>query len=108
MKVPEPISAPPVPEVPGTLVQAPTRSDVLVEPTLKAGVPAEHVSMEGAAALEASVGTGINLAATERALRLQSLAQEVRSGAYRPNPSQLAERILADAELQVRLASMVG
>jgi hypothetical protein len=107
MKVPEPISAPPVPEVPVAPVQAPTRSDFIVEPTLKAEAPVEHVSMEGAAALQTSVGTGISLAATERALRLHSLAQEVRSGAYHPNPSQLAERILADAELEARLISMV-
>lgn len=109
MKVPAPIAAPPVPEVAAPPVQAPTRSDVVVEPTLKTGaqVPLENVSMEDTTALAANVAGGINLAATERAVRLHSLAQEVRSGAYRPNPSQLAERILAEAELEARLAAMV-
>jgi hypothetical protein len=89
-------------------VQAPTRTDYVVSPTLDGEhVVAEHVSLEGTAALRASVGTGIGLAATERALRLHSLAQEVRAGAYHPNPSQLAERILADAELQARLVNMI-
>lgn len=109
MKVPEPISAPPVPEVPVAPVQAPTRTDYVVEPTLNAAAASiDHVSMEGATALQASVGTGINLAATERAVRLQSLAQVVRAGGYHPNASQLADRILADAELQARLVKMVG
>jgi hypothetical protein len=111
MKVPAPITAPPVPEAPAAPVQAPTRSDVVFEPTLNpkanADVALENVSMEDTTALAASVAGGINLAATERAVRLNSLAQEVRSGAYRPNPSQLAERILAEAELEARLAAMV-
>jgi hypothetical protein len=109
MKVPAPIAAPPVPEVAAPPVQSPTRSDVVFEPTLKANaaVAQETVSLEDTTALAASVATGINLAATERAVRLNSLAQEVRSGAYRPNPSQLAERILAEAELEARLAAMV-
>ena len=108
MKVSEPTSAPSPAAVPAVPVQAPTRSDVVNEPILGAAVSAEQVSMEDTTALQASVSGGINLAATERAVRLNSLAQEVRAGAYRPNASQLAERILADAELEARLASMVG
>jgi len=106
MKVPEPIS---VPSPPAAAVagQAPTRSDVIYEPVLTAGVSEEQVSMEDTSALQASVAGGINLAATERAVRLHSLAQEVRAGTYRPNASQLADRILADAELEARLISMV-
>jgi len=108
MKVPAPIAAPTVPDAPVAPVQAPTRSDVVVEPTLTSHVPLENVSMEDTTALATSVAGGINLAATERAVRLHSLAQEVRSGAYRPNTSQLAERILAEAELEARLAAMMS
>jgi len=107
MKVLEPISVPSAPPAPTPLVQAPTRSDVVYEPVLNAAASEEQVSMEDTSAMQASVRGGINLAATERAVRLNSLAQEVRSGAYRPNASQLAERILADAELEARLAGMV-
>lgn len=107
MKVPQPISAPPVPDVPVAPVQAPTRTDYLVSPTLDGSAAAATVTMEGSSALQAAVAGGIGLAATERAVRLHSLAQEVRAGAYHPNPSQLAERILAEAELEARLASLV-
>ena len=69
--------------------------------------PRRRTSPWRAAALCSSVAGGIGLAATERAVRLHSLAQEVRAGAHHPNPSQLAERILAEAELEARLASLV-
>lgn len=107
MKVPPPIAAPPA--APAAPVQPPTRSDVLYEPILANSDPVspEAVTLDETKSLQASVSGGINLAATERAVRLNSLAQEVRSGAYRPNPSQLAERILADAELEARLMSML-
>jgi hypothetical protein len=107
MKVPEPISVPSPPAIAAALVQAPTRSDVVYEPVLNAVASEEQVSMEDTTALQASVAGGINLAAGERAVRLHSLAQEVRAGSYRPNASQLADRILADAELEARLVSMV-
>jgi hypothetical protein len=107
MKVPETISVPSPPAAAVAPVQAPTRSDVIYEPVLRETASAEQVSMEDTSALQASVAGGINLAATERAVRLHSLAQEVRAGTYRPNASQLADRILADAELEARLARMV-
>lgn len=70
------------------------------------GVPApDRVTTEGASRLRDSTSNGINMAAAERALRIQSLTQQVRSGTYRPSASRLAEEILAQADLDARLAS---
>ena len=55
--------------------------------------------------LRNTVVSATKMAASERALRLQSLTQQVRSGNYRPNVSQLADQILAQAELDARLAT---
>ena len=66
--------------------------------------PAERVSTDEAAHLNNVVASATKMAASERALRLQALTQQVRSGTYHPNVSQLADQILAQAELDARLA----
>lgn len=68
----------------------------------------DRVTTDEANHLKDSVTTTKHMAAGERALRLQALAQEVRSGNYRPNVSQLAAEILAQAELDMRLAERLG
>ncbi|MEP6653479.1 MAG: flagellar biosynthesis anti-sigma factor FlgM [Myxococcales bacterium] len=65
---------------------------------------AERVSTDEAAHLNDIVASATKMAASERALRLQALTQQVRSGNYHPNVSQLADQILAQAELDARLA----
>ena len=65
---------------------------------------AERVSTDEAAHLNNVVASATKMAASERALRLQALTQQVRSGNYHPNVSQLADQILAQAELDARLA----
>lgn len=83
----QPSGAPPVSDVAASVVPAPDRA-----------------TTEETSRLKDSVSAGINMAATERELRLQSLTQEVRSGTYRPSVSQLADEILAQADLDARLA----
>jgi hypothetical protein len=68
----------------------------------------DRVTTEEADHLKESVSSTRRMAAGERALRLQALAQEVRSGTYRPNVSQLAAEILAQVELDMRLAERLG
>lgn len=51
---------------------------------------AERVSTDEAAHLNAVVASATKMATSERALRLQALTQQVRSGNYHPNVSQLA------------------
>jgi hypothetical protein len=56
--------------------------------------------------LQPSITASVNIAASERSARLHTLTQVVRSGTYRPNASQLADQILAEAELDTRLAKL--
>lgn len=69
---------------------------------------ADRVTTDEADRLNQAVSDGRRMAAAERALRLQSLAQQVRSGTYRPNVSQLAAEILEQADLDARLARHLG
>lgn len=71
-------------------------------------VPIDRITTDEAVSFRASVSNGVNMAAKERAVRLQSLAEAVRAGAYRPMASDLAEQILAQAELEARLATYLG
>jgi hypothetical protein len=57
--------------------------------------------------LQVSVAAGENRAAANRVARLHQLAEEVRSGAYRPSSFELASQIVAQAELNTRLGSWV-
>ena len=43
-----------------------------------------------------------------RALRLEQLAAQVESGGYRPDPGQIAARLLDEAEVTAQLRGMVG
>ena len=67
---------------------------------------ADRISTSDSDRLRSSIASGVTLAMSERTLRLDSLAQAVRSGNYRPSSGQLAEQILASAELDARLASL--
>ncbi|MES1207362.1 MAG: flagellar biosynthesis anti-sigma factor FlgM [Pseudomonadota bacterium] len=71
-------------------------------------IPIDKVTTEEAKHLDVAVSDGIAMATTERAVRLHALAQAVRSGAYRPSASQLADKILDQAELEARLARALG
>jgi hypothetical protein len=68
---------------------------------------AARVTLEQVGQLKTSVATGVTMAASERSERLSHLAQAVRAGTYRPNASQLAEQILAEAELDARIAKVL-
>lgn len=47
-------------------------------------------------------------ASAARATRLRHIEDAVRSGSYKPNPSRVADDILAAAELEARLRTMMG
>jgi hypothetical protein len=70
-------------------------------------VTPDHVTIDRTAGFDDSVSNGVKIAAGDRAVRLRSLVQAVRSGAYRPSASQLADQILAAAELDAHLAKSV-
>ena len=87
-----------------------SRVPVSVPPSGGAPVPvvaaqaAERVTTGDAEHLRQTIDGGVSMAAGERSRRLESLTQQVRAGVYRPNISQLAEEILAQADLDTRLA----
>lgn len=85
-------------------VSAATESPPPVPAAASSAPTADRVTTDEADHLKESVTSSRRMAAGERALRLQSLAQQVRSGAYRPNVSRLAAEILDQAELDARLA----
>ena len=45
------------------------------------------------------------VAGSARSAHLQEIENQIRSGGFKPNPSQIAERILESAEIDARLQS---
>jgi anti-sigma28 factor (negative regulator of flagellin synthesis) len=74
------------------------------EPPTAPATQVDRISTNQTSEVRASVEAGVTMAASERSERLHHLTQAVRSGTYRPNASQLAEQILAEAELDARLS----
>jgi len=72
-----------------------------------AAPPVDRVTLDQVGQIKTLVATGVTMAASERSERLHHLAQAVRSGTYRPNASQLAEQILAEAELDARISKVI-
>jgi|GEM_PF-3221620 len=71
-------------------------------------VPADRATLAQSDYLRSSIATNVNVAASERAVRIHALTQQVRSGTYRPNSSQLAEQILAEAAFDADLAASLS
>ena len=69
---------------------------------------ADRVSTEDTARLTAAMATASEGAGTARAAKLADIEQAVRQGTYRPDPQQIAEQILDDAELAARLQALFG
>jgi hypothetical protein len=86
----------------------------ILSPERKGGEPDSPVGASDRATLaqtdklNAAISANVNVAATERAQRIHTLTQMVRAGVYRPNPSQLAEQILAEAEFDAHLERVLG
>ncbi|HEX3698106.1 MAG TPA: hypothetical protein VH374_22235 [Polyangia bacterium] len=47
-------------------------------------------------------------AGSARIGRLKQIEQQVRSGGFKPNPSQVADEILQAAEVDAKLREMIG
>jgi hypothetical protein len=69
--------------------------------------PADLITTNDVDRLRAAVQSGVPMAAVEHATRLTELVERVRSGAYRPSAAALADQILAEAELDARLAQSI-
>lgn len=71
-------------------------------------VPTDRATLAQTDYLRTSIANNVNVAATERAVRIHDLTQQVRSGTYRPNSSQLADQILAEAAFDADLAASLS
>jgi anti-sigma28 factor (negative regulator of flagellin synthesis) len=90
---------------PGASSTHPTGSSPDV--AVKEAVPVDRVSLTKNVQVKAMVDSGVNLAGTERTQRLRHLTQAVRSGTYRPNSSQLADQLVAEAKFDQHLAKVL-
>jgi anti-sigma28 factor (negative regulator of flagellin synthesis) len=71
-------------------------------------VPTDRATLAQSDYLRTSIANNVNVAASERAVRIHALTQQVRSGTYRPNSTQLAEQILAEAAFDADLAATLS
>ncbi len=68
----------------------------------------DRVSLEQSQNAAALAESSRSSASAARATRLRHIEDAVRSGSYKPNPSRVADDILAAAELEARLRAMMG
>lgn len=73
----------------------------------EATAPKDRVSVQAAKEAEAAVAAASRTAGGRRAARLERLEAEVRSGGFRPDPGRVAAQILADAEVDARIAALM-
>jgi len=66
------------------------------------------VSTEATAQLDAAVVAARNVAVSGRATRLAAIETAVRQGTFKPDPQQIAQRILDAAELSAELQAMLN
>ncbi|MBC8133794.1 MAG: flagellar biosynthesis anti-sigma factor FlgM [Deltaproteobacteria bacterium] len=70
-------------------------------------VPKDRVSVQETRDVEAAVAAAHRAAGGRRGARAEKLEAEVRAGTYRPDAGRVAEQILADAEIDARIASLL-
>lgn len=67
----------------------------------------DRVSVEAGQKASELVDSARKAASNGRAARLENIEAALRSGTYRPNPGQLAEKLLAAAEIDARLRALL-
>jgi len=71
-------------------------------------LPTDRATLAQSSSFRATVSANMSVSASERPSRLHDLAQQVRAGVYRPNSSELADQILAEAEFDAHLKNTLG
>jgi negative regulator of flagellin synthesis FlgM len=69
---------------------------------------ADRVSTDDSARMAAAVAQAAQHASGARGAKLAAIEAAVRQGTYKPDPHQIAQQILDDAELAARLQRMFG
>ncbi len=67
------------------------------------GEVADRVTTEESARVAAAIAAASQTAGSGRSAKLAEIASAVRQGTYKPDPQQIAQQILDDAELAARL-----
>jgi anti-sigma28 factor (negative regulator of flagellin synthesis) len=70
--------------------------------------PTDKVDVRASREAQASVAAAQSAAGSARIGRLKQIEQQVRSGGFKPNPSQVADEILQAAEVDAKLREMIG
>jgi len=70
--------------------------------------PKDKVDVRASREAQASVASARSAASSKRMGRLKEIEQQVRSGGFKPNPSQVADEILQAAEVDAKLREMIG
>ena len=87
---------------------APGKPPEPARPASERGDVADRVSTEDSARVAAAIAAASNAAGAGRAAKLASIEAAVRQGTYKPDPQQIAQQILDDAELAARLQIIFG
>ena len=87
---------------------APGKPPEPVRPASEKSDVADRVSTEDSARVAAAIAAASNAAGAGRAAKLASIEAAVRQGTYKPDPQQIAQQILDDAELAARLQIIFG
>lgn len=72
----------------------------------KASAPTDRVSTDATKSVVSLAEATQAKTAQSRVSRLKEIEAAVKAGAYRPNPSQIAEEILSAAEVDARLRAL--
>ena len=68
----------------------------------------DRISTESSARVAAAVASAAQGASSSRAARLRDIESAVKSGTYRPDPQQIAQRILDEAEVSARVQALLS
>jgi negative regulator of flagellin synthesis FlgM len=85
---------------------APGRLPEPSRPASDHGEVADRVSTDDSARVAAAVAAASQAAGTGHTARLAAIEAAVRQGTYKPDPGQIAQQILDDAELAARLQAL--
>lgn len=68
--------------------------------------PKDRISVGASKSVEVAIATARSSSGGARAARLEQLAAQVKAGGYKPDPTQVAQQILSDAEVEARIQAM--
>ncbi|MES1209746.1 MAG: flagellar biosynthesis protein FlgM [Pseudomonadota bacterium] len=89
-------------------VLGPERVKAAEAPAAEVTGPKDRVSVQATKEAESAIQVAQKASGGRRAARLERLEAEVRAGSFRADPSRVAAQILADAEVDARIAAMMA